>query len=46
MYIIAGIPTTLALDVCYTRYITIRTTQHTLNNACSLYVGFFAICNN
>jgi hypothetical protein len=26
MYIIAGILTILALDICYTRYITIRTT--------------------
>jgi hypothetical protein len=46
MYIIAGILTTLALDIYYACYITIRTTQYTLNNAYSLYVGFFTIYNN
>jgi hypothetical protein len=46
MYIMAGMPTTLALDACCARYITMRAAQHTLNNPRSFGVGFLAISNN
>jgi hypothetical protein len=46
MYIIAGMPTTLALDACCARYITICAAQHILVNACSLGVGCCAMLNN
>jgi hypothetical protein len=46
MYIMAGIPTTLALEACCARYIIMRTAQHTSNNARSLCGGFLAIFNN
>src|SRR6476620_7191703 len=46
MYIMAGIPTTLELDTCCARHITISAAQHTADNARSLYVGFCAISSN
>jgi hypothetical protein len=46
MYIMAGIPTTLALEACCARHIIMRTAQHTSNNARSLCGGFLAIFNN
>jgi hypothetical protein len=46
IYIMAGMPTTLALDACCACYMTMCAAQHILVNACFLGVGCCAMVNN